>query len=96
VRRTGREGVGADMKTDRYVRRLTDEYTATYIRCLTRLSSSIDTFLGAGTEEYNSVIFLSTDEYNVTEECTIFSCSVCLKVSRWQIGDQVLLASLKM
>jgi hypothetical protein len=42
-----------------------------YCLCL----SVLGTFLGFGTEEYSSVIFLGTDEYNKTEEHTLFSCS---------------------
>jgi hypothetical protein len=37
--------------------------------------SVLGTFLGFGTEEYSSVIFLGTDEYNKTEGHTLFSCS---------------------
>jgi hypothetical protein len=32
-------------------------------------------FLGVGTKEYSTVIFLSTEEFNATEEDTLFSCS---------------------
>jgi hypothetical protein len=84
---TGREGVGAGAKssqtsvTGRYICQLTDEYTATYIHMLTDectgLSSLVQaTFFGASTEECSAVIFLSTTEYKVTEECTLVSCSV--------------------
>jgi hypothetical protein len=60
VRHVGREGVGVGMKssqtsvTARYIRWLTDEYTAT-------LSSSVQTtFLG---EECSPVIFLGAEKY---------------------------------
>jgi hypothetical protein len=71
----GREGVGAGAKslqtlvTTQYICRLTDEFNG--------LSSSVQaTFLDAGTEAYNLVIFLDTAEYKVTEECILVSCSV--------------------
>jgi hypothetical protein len=65
----------------RYIHRLIDKYTTTYIRRLidecTRLYSSIEAiFLGSGTKEYIAVIFLSTEEYKSTEECTMCFCSV--------------------
>jgi hypothetical protein len=64
----------------RYIRRLTDEYTVTYIHRLTdectRLSSSVQaTFLGAGTEKYSLVIFLVTEKYKIIKEYTLFSYS---------------------
>jgi hypothetical protein len=85
VWRAGREGLDAGAKSSqtsvaaRFCR-LTNEYTASYIRWLTdectRLSSSVQaTFLGAGTKEYSLVIFLGTVECNITEECTLVSCS---------------------
>jgi hypothetical protein len=65
-----------------YIHRLTDdgECTATYIHWLTdectRLCSSIVAiFLGSFTEEYITFIFLGTEEYKITEEWTMFSCS---------------------
>jgi hypothetical protein len=71
---TGREGVGAGAKsmqtsaTARNIRRLTDECTG--------LSSSVEaTFLDAGIKENSPIIFLGIEEYNVTEECTLVSCS---------------------
>jgi hypothetical protein len=51
-----------------YIRRLIDLYYHIY-------SSVPGIFLGFGTEEYSSVIFLGTEEYNKTEECTLFSYS---------------------
>jgi elongation factor P hydroxylase len=39
-------------------------------------SSVNDIFLDVGTKEYNTIIFLGTDEYIYTKEDTIFSCSV--------------------
>jgi hypothetical protein len=51
-----------------YIHQLTNECT--------ELSSSVHAiFLTAGTKEYILVIFLGTEEYKVTEECTIFSYS---------------------
>jgi hypothetical protein len=38
-------------------------------------SSVAAIFLGFGTEEYITVIFLHTEEYKSIEECTPFSCS---------------------
>jgi hypothetical protein len=41
-----------------------------------RQCSSVETiFLSSGTEEYITVIFLGTEEYKSTDECTIFSYS---------------------
>jgi hypothetical protein len=62
----------------RYIHRLTDEYTTTYIRRLTNectgLYLSVETiFFGSYTEGCITVIFLSTKEYKITEECTMFS-----------------------
>jgi hypothetical protein len=57
--------------TKPYLRRLppvTDKYTGLY-------SSVSGIFLGFGTEEYSSVIFLGTEEYKKPEEDTLFSCS---------------------
>jgi hypothetical protein len=64
----------------RYVRWLTDEYTATYIRQLTDEHTSLctlvpGTFLGFSTEEYIRVIFLGTEEYIKIKKDTMFSCS---------------------
>jgi hypothetical protein len=45
------------------------------------LCSLVDAiFLSSGTEEYITVIFLGTEEYKSTEECTLFSCSVYSKL----------------
>jgi hypothetical protein len=49
----------------RYVRQLTNEHTG-------------HIFVGLGTEEYISVIFLGIEEFKKTEECLLFSCSVSL------------------
>jgi hypothetical protein len=73
----------------RYIHRLTDEYTATDIHRLTGeftgLCSSVESiFLAFGTEEYNLVIFLDTEEYRIIEECTLFSCSVGCRC-RWSL-----------
>jgi hypothetical protein len=63
-----------------YVCRLTDECTVIYIRRLTDKysdlrSSMLDIFLGICIKEYILVIFISTEEYNKTEEYTLLSCS---------------------
>jgi hypothetical protein len=70
-----------DKYTITHICRLIDKYTTTYICRLidecTRLYSSIEAiFLGSGTKEYIAVIFLSTEEYKSTEECTMCFCSV--------------------
>jgi hypothetical protein len=68
----------------RYIRRLTDEYTATYVCRLTNecmgLCSSVEAIiLGSCTKGYIKVIFHGTEEYKITEECTLFSYSaICL------------------
>jgi hypothetical protein len=64
-----------------YLHCLTDKYTTTYIRWLIDEGTGIflsveDTFLSSDTEEYIIVIFLGTEEYKTTKECTLFSCSV--------------------
>jgi hypothetical protein len=61
----------------RYIHRLSDKYTSTYIRQLTNectsLCSSFEArFLSSSTEEYITVIFLVTKEYKSTEERTLF------------------------
>jgi hypothetical protein len=63
-----------------YIRRLTDECTTTYICWLTDeysgLYSSVpSTFLNFGTEEFSSIIFLSTEEYKNLKEDALFSCT---------------------
>jgi hypothetical protein len=63
-----------------HIHRLTDKYTIMYICRLTdectRLYSSVEAiFLGSCTEGYIIVILLGTEEYKITEECTMFSCS---------------------
>jgi hypothetical protein len=68
-----------------YIRRLTDEYSATYILWLTNeytilCSSVTGTFLSFGIEEYISVIFLSIGEYKQTEEDTLFSYSASINL----------------
>jgi hypothetical protein len=55
----------------------TDECTTTYIHLLANKYSGLyslvlSTFLGFGTEEYSSVLLLSTEEYKETEEGTCF------------------------
>jgi hypothetical protein len=64
-----------DECTATYIHRLTNEYTATCIHRLidecTGLYSWVDAiFLDSGTVEYITVIFLGTEEYKSTEECT--------------------------
>jgi hypothetical protein len=50
------------------------------------LCSSVEAiFLGSYTEVYITVIFLGTEEYKITEECTLFSCSVSLGSSGFQL-----------
>jgi hypothetical protein len=51
------------------IRRLTDKYSGLH-------SSVSGIFLSFSAEEYSSVIFLGTEEYNKIDECTMFSCSV--------------------
>jgi hypothetical protein len=52
-----------------YIHRLTNEYSGLYY-------SVLSTFLGLGTEEFSSVIFLSLEEYKNIEKDTLFSYSV--------------------
>jgi hypothetical protein len=71
----------------RYIHRLTDEYTTMYIHRLTNecmgLYLSVETiFFGSYTEGCITVIFLSTKEYKITEECTMFFCSGIIMKSR--------------
>jgi hypothetical protein len=66
----------------RYIHRLTDEYTITCIHRLTDkctgLCSLVEAIcLGSYTEGYITIIFLSTEEYKITEACTLFSSSEC-------------------
>jgi hypothetical protein len=35
----------------------------------------LDIFASCGTKECSTVIFIGTEEYQNTEECTLFSCS---------------------
>jgi hypothetical protein len=68
----------------RYICQLTDEYTTTYIHrltneCIGLCSSVAAIFLGSGTVEYITVIFLGTEEYKTTEECTLLFCSETLQ-----------------
>jgi hypothetical protein len=54
----------------RYIHRLTDKCTG--------LCSLVEAIcLGSYTEGYITVIFLSTEEYKITEACTLFSSSEC-------------------
>jgi hypothetical protein len=56
-----------------FFHRLTDEYAVTYIHRLGPLCSSVNCiFLGVGTEKSSIVIFLGIEEYNGTEEDTLF------------------------
>jgi hypothetical protein len=64
----------------RYICRLTDEYTVTYIHRLTDECTGLSlpvqvTFLGAGTEECSLVIFLVTEKYKIIKKYTLFSYS---------------------
>jgi hypothetical protein len=45
--------------------------------CTGICSSITAIFLCSGTEEYITVIFLNTEEFKSTDDCTLFSCSGC-------------------
>jgi hypothetical protein len=55
-----------------YIHRLTDECITTYIRWSGLRSLVPGFFLGLGTEEYSSVIFIGTEEYKKVRKIPVF------------------------